>query len=79
MCLPLTCSCQCHVHAPVPQLYKSTADYKQGKAMYAKYTNVCENMLSLREIVLKRKQPRKMFVQCHTVIKGLYTPVLCYR
>ncbi|KAI0207571.1 Dipeptidyl peptidase 3 [Lamellibrachia satsuma] len=51
------------------QLYKSTADYKSGKALYDRYTNVCENMLSLRDIVLKRKQPRKMFVQCHTVIK----------
>ena len=62
-------SCQSYVL----QLYKSTADYKSGKALYDRYTNVCENMLSLRDIVLKRKQPRKMFVQCHTVIKGLST------
>ncbi|KAK2192933.1 hypothetical protein NP493_20g08016 [Ridgeia piscesae] len=51
------------------QVYKSTADYKSGKQLYDRYTNVSENMLSLRDIVLKRKQPRKMFVQCHTVIK----------
>lgn len=42
--------------------------------MYGHYSTVADSepphFLSLRSIVLKRKQPRKMFVQCNTVLKG---------
>lgn len=57
-----------------PQVYKSTGDYAAGKTLYDFYSAVYDvqdpHFLSLRDIVLKRKQPRKMFVQCNTVLEG---------
>ncbi|XP_066279267.1 dipeptidyl peptidase 3-like isoform X1 [Branchiostoma lanceolatum] len=55
------------------QVYKSTADYPSAKAMYDKYSLVSEEgshkWLTLRDVVLARKQPRKMFVQVNTTVK----------
>ena len=59
------------------QVYKSTADYESGKALYGRYSVVDEEFLSLRKTVLARKTPRRMFVQCHTSVDGktrLYVP-----
>jgi len=54
------------------QTYKSTADVEAGRAMYAHFSEVSEDgnhpWLSLRKIVMARKQPRKLFVQHHTVL-----------
>ncbi|PIK55392.1 putative dipeptidyl peptidase 3 [Apostichopus japonicus] len=54
------------------QVYKSVADYKTAKELYDKYSAVNddspEKFLSLRSIVLARKQPRRMFVQVNTSI-----------
>jgi hypothetical protein len=56
-------------------VYKSTGDYSAGKTLYDFYSAVYDvsdpHFISLREIVLKRKQPRKMFVQCNTNIEGV--------
>nr|XP_058946241.1 dipeptidyl peptidase 3-like isoform X1 [Pocillopora verrucosa] len=52
------------------QVYKSTADYDAGKALYDQYSAVDEEYLALRQTVLARKTPRRMFVQCHTSITG---------
>eukprot|EP00058_Branchiostoma_floridae_P003685 XP_002589173.1 hypothetical protein BRAFLDRAFT_124049 [Branchiostoma floridae] len=55
------------------QVYKSTADYPSGKALYDKYSAVSEEgthkWLTLRDIVLARKQPRRMLVQVNTTVK----------
>ncbi|KAH9508561.1 bifunctional diacylglycerol diphosphate phosphatase/phosphatidate phosphatase [Bulinus truncatus] len=55
------------------QLYKSTADVEAGRKMYSYYSDVNDQdepkFLSLRSIVLDRKQPRKLFVQHHTYIE----------
>lgn len=55
------------------QVYKSTGDYENGKQMYDYYSDVSDSQephfLSLRTIVLARKQPRRMFVQHHTFIQ----------
>ena len=55
-------------------MYKSTGDVESGKKMYDYYSDVHDrdepHFLSLRSIVLARKQPRKMFVQHNTVLKG---------
>ena len=55
------------------QTYKSLGDVTAGKEMYEYYSDVhdCEepHFISLREIVLDRKQPRKMFVQHNTQIQ----------
>lgn len=47
------------------QVFKATADFDSGKSLYDEYTSVNEEMLSLREIVLARKKPRRIFVQPH--------------
>ena len=55
------------------QTYKSIGDVETGKKMYDYYSDVhdCEepHFISLREIVLARKQPRKMFVQHNTEVQ----------
>jgi len=57
------------------QVYKSTADVKAGKEMYDLYSDVHDrdepHFLTLRAIVLARKQPRKMFVQHGTFLEGM--------
>ncbi|XP_012939404.1 dipeptidyl peptidase 3 [Aplysia californica] len=55
------------------QVYKATADVEAGRQMYSYYSDVNDSaephFLSLRSIVLERKQPRKLFVQHHTYIE----------
>ncbi|XP_055956733.1 dipeptidyl peptidase 3 isoform X2 [Patella vulgata] len=52
------------------QVYKSTGDYEAGKEMYDFFSNVDNttepHFLRLRDVVMARKQPRKMFVQHNT-------------
>ncbi|KAL9953202.1 hypothetical protein ACROYT_G040579 [Oculina patagonica] len=50
------------------QVYKSTADYDSGKALYDRYSAVDDEFLALRKTVLARKTPRRMFVQAHTSV-----------
>ncbi|XP_068682622.1 dipeptidyl peptidase 3-like isoform X1 [Montipora foliosa] len=50
------------------QVYKSTADYTGGKALYDKYSVVDDEFLALRKTVLARKTPRRLFVQAHTTL-----------
>merc|ERR1712217_662065 len=45
------------------QVHKSLADVDAGSAMYHKYSEVPEEMLALRAIVMARKEPRKLMVQ----------------
>lgn len=56
------------------QVYKSTGDVDAGKALYERYSEVSDaeepRFLSLREIVLARKLPRKLYVQHNTVKEG---------
>lgn len=52
------------------QVYKSTADYNGGKALYDKYSAVDDEFLVLRKTVLARKTPRRLFVQAHTSSGG---------
>ena len=48
----------------------STADSTAARAIYGQYSAVDEYFLKLREIVLARKVPRRMFVQPHTACNG---------
>lgn len=48
------------------QVYKSTADYNSGKALFDRYSALDDEFLALRKTVLVRKTPRRMFVQAHT-------------
>ena len=57
-------------------MYKSTADYNSGRALYDKYSEVDEEFLGLRKTVLARKTPRRMFVQVHTSLQGNLRAVL---
>lgn len=56
-------------------MYKSTADYNAGRALYDRYSAVSEEFLALRKTVLARKTPRRMFVQCHTSITGKFEKI----
>lgn len=49
-------------------VYKSTADVEAGHALYRDMTTVSEEMQSYREVVMRLKQPRKVFVQANTVL-----------
>ncbi len=50
-------------------VYKATADAVNGVKFYDEATSVSDEFVKLREIVLAQKQPRKVFVQCNTVIQ----------
>ncbi|ORX95391.1 dipeptidyl-peptidase III [Basidiobolus meristosporus CBS 931.73] len=52
------------------QIYKATADFEAGSALYAEMTRVPDEWKSLRDIVISHKQPRKLFVQANTVLVG---------
>ena len=47
------------------QVYKATADFAAGSAMFNSYSEVTEEMKTLREEVIARREPRKVFVQPH--------------
>jgi len=55
------------------QVYKATADVEAGRKLYSFYSDVNDSaephFLSLRSIIMDRKQPRKLFVQHHTSIE----------
>lgn len=48
--------------------YKATADVQAATTFYDDYTSVSEEFLKLREVVLAKKKPRKVFVQAHTYV-----------
>jgi len=51
-------------------VYKSTADFEGGKKLYEDMTTVGEDMAKYREVVMRKKLPRKQFVQANTVLEG---------
>lgn len=52
------------------QIYKATGDVEAAQKLFNHYSTVEEPWLSWRPIVLANKQPRKMFAQCNTFLKG---------
>jgi len=49
-------------------VYKSTANVEKGTELYKMMTEVDEHMAKYREVVMKKKLPRKQFVQANTVL-----------
>jgi dipeptidyl-peptidase-3 len=47
------------------QIHKSLGDLAAGSTMYNAYSEVPEQMIALREIVMARKEPRKLLIQPH--------------
>ncbi|KAM3918310.1 dipeptidyl peptidase 3 [Leptodactylus fuscus] len=64
------------------QVYKSTADVDGARAMYDGYSKVTDEgpykFLTLRDIVILRKEERKLFVQINTRLAGDNVEVLRY-
>ncbi|XP_053575996.1 dipeptidyl peptidase 3 [Bombina bombina] len=64
------------------QVYKSTADVTRGREMYISYSEVTDSdphrFLTLRDIVIARKEERKSFVQVNTRISGETVEVVQY-
>lgn len=62
------------------QVYKSTGDVESARKMYSYYSDVNDQespkFLSLRSIIMDRKQPRKLFVQHHTYVEGKFKVIL---
>ena len=51
-------------------VYKATADFESASKLYGELTSVPQDFLKLREIVIAKKKPRRIFVQAHTEIVG---------
>jgi len=51
------------------QVLKSLGDFDTGSKMFASYSEVPPDMEELREIVMARKEPRKLMVQQHIQAK----------
>lgn len=45
------------------QVHKSLGDQRAGEALFNKYSEVPPQMQKIREIVMARKEPRKLLVQ----------------
>ncbi|XP_063801162.1 dipeptidyl peptidase 3 [Pseudophryne corroboree] len=64
------------------QVYKSTADVERAREMYDGYSKVTDSepyrFLTLRDIVILRKEERKSFVQINTRVTGDNVDVLRY-
>lgn len=53
------------------QIYKATADYDAAKTLFDGLTTVGEWWAEkVRPVVLRKKQPRKIYVQANTVLEG---------
>ncbi|CAK9780259.1 aflatoxin-detoxifizyme [Cutaneotrichosporon oleaginosum] len=52
------------------QIYKATGDVEGGKALYDKYTSVGDEWLPRRDVVLAKRQPRKLLLQANTFRDG---------
>lgn len=57
------------------QIFKSTADYARGKAMFDAYSAVSPTMLALRALVMANRPKRPAFVQPEIVADGADGPV----
>ena len=51
------------IRLAVAQVHKSLGDQPAGAAMFAKYSEVPPEMIEVRNIVMARKEPRKLLVQ----------------
>lgn len=51
-------------------IFKSTADFAAGKKLYDDMTRVSEDMAKYREVVMRKKLPRKQFVMANTFLAG---------
>lgn len=52
------------------QVFKATADIQRGQKLYDEFTAVPDDWLKLRDLVVAKRQPRKVFVQANTKLMG---------
>lgn len=60
------------------QIYKASGNVEAAQKLFNHYSNVSEQFLKWRPIILANKQPRKMFAQCNTVLNGGEVQLKCY-
>lgn len=58
-------------------VYKCSGDVAAGTAFYVDQTTIPADLLKFRDIILKKKLPRKQLVQANTVVAGADADVLC--
>ena len=51
-------------------IFKAVADVSSSRDLYAKYTAVDDQFIQLRNLVLEKKKPRRVFVQSRTVLNA---------
>lgn len=52
------------------QVYKATGDAAAGTELYNKVTSVPDEWLAYRDIVIAKRQPRKVLLQANTFVEG---------
>jgi len=51
-------------------ILKATANFENAEQLFNKYTSVSEEFLNIRQIVLAKIKPRKVYVQPHTYLQN---------
>lgn len=46
-------------------VYKATANFKDGNEMFGNYSKVSDKFLEIRQIIIDNKKPRRLQVQGH--------------
>jgi dipeptidyl-peptidase-3 len=52
------------------QVFKASADLENARQLYCNFTAVESSWNWLRDLVLNKRQPRKVFVQANTFLNG---------
>lgn len=56
------------------QICKATADVERAAELFNRLTSLDDTWLEYRGVVLRKKQPRPLFVQAHTVLERQQPP-----
>jgi dipeptidyl-peptidase-3 len=60
------------------QVFKATADFARGGALYRELTTVSPHFLKLRKVVMEQKKPRPVFCQVDSSFIFRLSPVIAF-